>query len=214
MKAAMRKMHLRTARGVAGVFLLIASAGCGSKSSTALEPCDTECKDGIALRAVRETMRFVYNQKLQGKPVGAQDAGADCLMTGTAQVFGTGTSNPEQGATEVHLTYVFNECLFTVPKNPTRERNYAMTITGAVTEDGILAVQPSSTTSLKLVSQALSLTGTVSDPPIDYDETICMLTDAMMTTDAMPRRLDAAQNGNNVAGTLCGRTASFTGFSN
>ena len=200
MKAAMRKMHLRRAREVAGVLLLIASNGCGSKSNTPLEPCDTECKDGIALRAVRETMRFVYNQKLQGKPIGAQDAGADCLMMGTAQVFGTGTSNPVQGATEVDLTYVFDGCHFTVPKNPTRERNYAMTITGAVTEKGILAVQPSSTTSLVLSSQALSLTGTVSDPPIAYDETICPL--------------DAAQNGNNVAGTLCGRTASFMGFSN
>ena len=128
-------------------------------------------------------------------------------MAGTAQVFGTGTSNPVQGATEVDLTYVFDGCHFTVPKNPTRERNYAMTITGAVTEKGTLAVQPSSTTSLVLLSEVLSLTGTVSDPPIDYDETICMLIDAMK-----PPRLDAAQNGNNVAGTLCGRTASFMGF--
>ena len=59
MKAAMRKINLRRAREVAGVLLLIASSGCGSKSSAPLEPCDTECKDGIALRAVRETMRFV-----------------------------------------------------------------------------------------------------------------------------------------------------------
>jgi len=185
--------------GFASFLLLAAAAGCGSKSSSAaLEPCDTECKDNIALRAIRETIRFVYNQKLQGKPVGPQDAGADCLMEGTAEVFGNATSNASQGTTEVDLTYVFSGCLFTVPKNATRDRNYTVTLTGAVTEKGILAVQPSSTTSLVLSSQALDLTGTVSDPPIQYEESGCAL--------------DAVQNGNDVAGTLCGRTASLSGF--
>src|SRR5438132_4547105 len=130
MKAAMKKTHVACRSELAWVFLLAASMGCGSKSSTALAPCDTECKDDIALRSVRETMRWVYNQKLQGKPVGAQDAGADCLMAGTAQVFGNATSNPFQGATEVELSYVFTGCRYSVPKNATHDRNYAMTLTG------------------------------------------------------------------------------------
>jgi hypothetical protein len=198
MKSAMKKPNVPLALGTVSLLLFVMSAGCGSKSSTALEPCDTECKDNIALRSIRETMRFVYNQKLQGKPVGPQDAGANCLMQGTAQVFGTATSNPSQGATVVDLTYVFSGCLFTVPKNATRERNYSITLTGAVTESGILAVQPTSTTSLVLLSQALDLKGTVSDPPIPYEESGCAL--------------DATQNGNNVVGKLCGRTAGFSGF--
>jgi hypothetical protein len=197
MMSAMRKRNV--AHGFGSLLLLAASAGCGSKSSSAsLEPCDAQCEDNIALRAVRETMRFVYNQKLQGKPMGAQDAGADCLMEGTAQVFGNATSNASQGATEVDLTYVFSGCLFTVPKNATRERNYLMTLTGTVTEKGTLAVQPSSTTSLVLSSSALDLKGTVSDPPVAYEQSGCAL--------------DAAQNGNGVAGTLCTRPASFSGF--
>src|SRR5262245_2732028 len=77
------------------------ATGCTGRAPAPPPPCDTQCKDNIALRAIRETMRWVYNQKLQGRPVGVQDASASCLMQGRTNIFGDAGSNASQGSTEV-----------------------------------------------------------------------------------------------------------------
>src|SRR5882672_12748422 len=92
--------------GLALIGSLALSIGCGGKAPSATPPCDQICKDNIALRALRETMRYVYNQRLPGQPVGEQDASASCLMQGTVQIMGDAGSNAVQGATIVELTYV------------------------------------------------------------------------------------------------------------
>ena len=143
-------------------------------------------------------MRFVYNQRLPGRPVGEQDASATCLMQGTVQIVGDAGANPEQGATIVDLTYVFDACVFSPSKNATHDRNYAMKLSGTLTESGILAVQPTSTTSLVIGSADFSFDGTVDDPAVPYKETGCSV--------------DVVQNGNDVSGTICRRPASFNGF--
>jgi hypothetical protein len=183
---------------VAALVALALSIGCGGKAPSATPPCDQICKDNIALRSLRETMRFVYNQRLPGRPVGEQDASASCLMQGTVQIVGDAGSNPVQGATTVDLTYVFDRCFLQPAKSATHDRNYAMTLTGTLTESGILAVQPTSTTSLVIRSDAFSFEGMVDDPPVPYSASGCPV--------------DVAQNGNAVMGTICERTASFNGF--
>src|SRR5689334_14405646 len=92
--------------------LLLTLTACGSKVSDPPPPppCDEECKDEIALRALRETTKLAFNLTLQGKPVGEHDRSTPCPLGGTARVAGVATSNAVQGATEVKLVYVLAAC--------------------------------------------------------------------------------------------------------
>jgi hypothetical protein len=176
-------------------FVATFGAACGGNPPAAPPPCDQTCLDGTALRSLRETMRVAYNGTLMGGPVGAQDATFDCLMNGTAHVFGTASSQPEQGSTFVTLTYEFHACLHAAVPNPTADRNYVMLLDGTATEDGTIAVQPTATTSLQIQSQDMTFAGQVSDPPVDYAESNCAV--------------DVLQDGGSVSGFLCGRMAGF-----
>jgi hypothetical protein len=153
-------------------------------------PCDQKCADQIAVRGYREMLKLMYNVTLQGKPVGQHDETRPCPLGGTARVFGNATSNAVQGATEVHLTYVLDHCAYErQDTDPTQ--NYSLTLTGTTTEDGTIAIQPSSTTSLTLKSDGMTFAGKVHDPPVDYNETQCAL--------------DLGQNGNQLSGKICTR---------
>lgn len=209
----LRRWPMTTALVAKALLACAASAGpalgCGaSKAVTPPPPCDQTCKDNIAMRAIRETMRWVYNQELPGSPVGDQDASAQCLMQGTTAIFGDAGSNPVQGVTRVDLTYVFDGCFYSPAKNATHDRNYAMTLNGTVTEQGILSVQPSTTTSLVIRSMAITLAGTVDDPPVAYTDADAGDSDAGPVT----CELDMGQNGNMMSGTICQREASYSGF--
>ena len=83
-----------------------------------------------------------------------------------------------------------------VPPSATPNENYSLVMTGRVTQQGTLAVQPSSTTALLIDSEALSVSGTVYDPPLAYELSDC--------------KLSVAQQGNRVSGVICGRNAGFT----
>jgi hypothetical protein len=193
----LRTTPVRTLIALAACLAL--TNGCaGGKAPAPPPPCDQICKDNIALRSLRETMRFVYNQRLPGRPVGMQDASASCLMNGTVQIAGDAGSNPDQGATTVDLIFLFVGCFYQPAKSATHDRNYAMKLNGTVTESGTLSVQPTSTTSLVIRGDDFSFEGMVDDPAVEYRETGCAV--------------DVAQNGNAVSGTLCGRPASFNGF--
>lgn len=174
---------------------VVSCGGSGGGSSTT-PSCDTACRDGVALLALRLAIKTVYNTKLQGGPVGTQNAGTMCqLPTGSAMVSGTASSNPDQGTTTVNLTYVFHNCVYSqIDSDPTQ--TYNLTLDGTVTEVGTIAVQPSSTTALEFTSSAFSFSGSVYGPPIDYVQKGCAL--------------QLGQNGNNVSGTLCGRDAGTT----
>ncbi|MBX3198378.1 MAG: hypothetical protein KF894_09630 [Labilithrix sp.] len=168
-------------------------AGCGSSVSAppAPPPCDEACQDGVALKALRETMKLAFNLTLQGKPVGEHDETTPCPLGGSARVFGSATSNALQGATEVKLTYVLSDCRYLF-KDDDAEDNYAMQIAGTMTQEGILAVQPSSTSALVMKGESMKLLGTVYDPPIEY---------------AADCPIELGQNGNKLTGTICGRDA-------
>lgn len=152
-------------------------------------PCDEECTDGIAILAVREAAKLAFNVMLQGKPVGDHDETKPCPFGGTARVFGNATSNATQGATEVRLTYVFAGCAG-LSKDDEAKENYELRLTGTLTQEGILAVQPSATSALIMKSDTMKIEGTVYDPPKDYNADC---------------PLELGQNGNALTGKICGR---------
>jgi len=180
--------------------LLLCGCGAGALPD-APPPCDQACRDGVALRGVRETMKLAYNVLIQGKPVGAQDGSTPCRSSdgsqgGRVRLFGNATSNAIQGSSFVELEYEFEECAYSVPPSATAEHNYNLILSGRVKQQGTLAVQPSSTTALLMGSESIRISGTVYDPPVDYEAVDCVLA--------------VAQQGSRISGTLCGRNAGFT----
>ena len=174
------------------LFVFVA-AGCSSaEKADPAPPCERECQDGVALRALRETMKLTYNLTLQGNPVGAQDESTDCPGGGSARIFGTATSNAVQGATEVDLTYELSQCAYS-RRDESPKENYDVTLDGSITQVGTIVVQPGATTALIIAADPLALTGTVYDPPIAFDEPACTV--------------QLGQSGNDLSGDLCGRSA-------
>lgn len=168
------------------------SCGGGSAVTPAPEPppCDDECKDAIAVKAVRETVKLAFNLTFQGKPVGAYDLTTPCPLGGTARVTGSATSNAIQGATEVDITYELAGCAY-LEKDDDAEDNYEITLTGTLTQKGTLAVQPTSTSAVIMRSESMKIAGTVYDPPSPYDQEC---------------PLELGQTGNRLSGKMCGRT--------
>jgi hypothetical protein len=183
-------------RGWPLALVLLGACSLNAGNTPAAAPaCDGPCQDSIALRAVREAMKTAYNRMLTGNDAGPQDETSPCPLGGQIHVFGSASSNAAQGATRVSLSYVFDRCKFaSVDTEPTR--NYSVTLTGTVAEDGTLAVQPTATTSLILKSDALDVAGSVGVPTVDYSAAACALA--------------IGQNGNQLSGTLCGRVAGVT----
>ena len=173
---------------------VLALAACGDKEVPPNPPCEQECKDAVALRALRETMKFAFNWTFQGEPYGTHDITTTKFIRGSARVHGDATSIPELGVTRVDLTYEFSQATY-VQKDTEPRENFAIEVGGVVTQEGKLAVQPSSPTVLIMRSEAVTLRGSLYDPPIVYEETDCTL--------------EVNQNGNRVSGKLCGRDAGF-----
>ena len=165
-------------------------SGCSDPQAEPSPPCDQECQDRTAARALRETMKLVYNITLQGNPVGPQDETTPCPLGGKARVFGQATSNAKFGSTEVSLTYELAAC-HSLSRDEEAGENYDMVVTGSVSQTGTLAVQPTATTALVMQSAAITLEGDVYDPPIGYSIAACAV--------------DMGQDGNQLLGTLCGR---------
>jgi len=69
--------------------------------------------------------------------------------------------------------------------------NYRLATSGTFRQTGTLAVQPTATTALGMKSDAVTITGTVYDPPIPYEQKACPLL--------------SNQDDSKVTGTLCGR---------
>jgi hypothetical protein len=175
---------------VLGLVMALVAAGCSDEQADPSPPCDEECQDSTAARALRETMKLVYNITLQGKPVGPQDETTPCPLGGQARVFGTASSNPKFGSTQVELTYELAACHY-LSRDDEPGENYDMTVTGTVSQSGTLAVQPTATTALVMQGAAVTLVGNVYDPPIDYAADACAV--------------ELGQSGNQLSGTLCGR---------
>jgi hypothetical protein len=168
--------------------------GCGEDASRAPASCDARCLDEVALRSVRETLKLVYNLTLQANPVGAQNESTRCPRAGSAHVFGTATSVPEQGATRLDLTYELVDCAY-LQRDDEPDESYDVIISGRITQLGTLAVQPTSTTALLFDGDSVAIRGKLFDPAYDYAEMACPLA--------------VSQNGNRLAGSFCEREVGF-----
>jgi len=202
MEQAMKSVRLSRALSLVafvGLAAALASGCAAGNAPAAPPPCDQVCKDSVAMRSLREAMRFAYNFTLQGKPIGMQDQTGPCPPPGIGSfhIVGDGQVNALLGLTTVDLTYTFTSCRLALPKSTTPERNYTMTLDGAVTEKGTLAMG-GPTTAVIISSAGFSFSGTVYDPPNVYDEMGCAV--------------DARQDGNTVSGMICGRMAGLNGF--
>ena len=182
---------------VCAVSLLLSSSvisGCSAEEAAPSKTCDAECRDESAVRALREAIKVVYNLTLQANPVGEQDENTRCPLGGSARVQGLASSLAEQGATELLLVYELDDCAY-LQRDDEPEESYDVVISGTVSEQGILAVQPTATTALIFESASISLTGTVYDPAVPYAEPDC------------PLRF--GQDGNHFSGDWCGRRVAF-----
>jgi hypothetical protein len=187
-------MHRRLlpSHGAVVAFLLPLLVACSGPDPEPSPPCERKCQDANAMRALRETLKLVFNLTLQGNPVGPQDETTLCPMGGSGRVFGQATANAIQGAIEVDLTYELTQCAY-LQRDEDPPENYDMTLTGTVLQQGTIAVQPSVTTALNMSSEAVTFSGNVYDPPIEYNEDACPVV--------------LGQNGNHVSGTICEREA-------
>jgi hypothetical protein len=185
-------MSQRTPIGL--LLLLLAAPACSDDTASDAPPCDDACRDETAARSLREIIKLVYNLALQGNVVGEQDETTRCPHGGNARVAGLASSNAEQGANELALGYELRDCAYQ-HQDDDAEESYDVVISGTVTEEGTLAVQPTATTALIFESEEISISGTVYDPPFDYAEPACAL------------RL--AQNGNHLSGSWCQREIGF-----
>jgi hypothetical protein len=182
---------------------VVFSPGCGGNPPAPPPPCDLQCQDGVALRALRVGMRLAFNFGVAAKPVGKQDVTVPCIPTGNVHIVGTAESNAALGTSTVDLTYTFTDCKNPSIKSTMPERNYDVVMNGVVNENGSLAMG-GPTTSLNFVGTGVGIVGTVYDPPSKYPP------DDHPETDC---ELKAKQDGNTVDGFLCGRQVDgFSGF--
>ncbi len=203
----MRKRQSKAGRVLALAMLLavtlIGPACSGAGPSPTAPTCDRVCQDAVAMRAFRETMKQVFNGALQNGPVGPQDQTYACSpFGGTAHITGTATSNANVGTTTVNLTYVFDHCRY-IAADTEPTQNYDIAISGTAVEVGTIAVQPGTTTSLTMTSDAMTFAGTVYSPPLPFGS----VADAAAPE---PCALQLAQNGNQLSGTICGRVSGLT----
>jgi hypothetical protein len=159
--------------------------------------------DGVALRALRLTIKFVYNFGVQGRDAGAQSASVPCYpgspSGGSGRVDGKAVPVADQGLTTVELAYALDGCNIYQLKDDTAAHNFDLHLTGAITEKGALSATSTAQTAVFFDTPdggTIAFSGTVYDPPITYDESGC--------------EVHIVQNGNDVAGTLCGRDAAFS----
>jgi hypothetical protein len=191
-----RKAGAAARVGVVGAVVAAALAACGGgSSSSTTPPCDSTCQDSVALRSLRDGIKLAYNLALQGQPVGPQNATAQCPLGGSVRVAGTATSNASVGSTTVSLTYFLTACGYSQTDTDPNQ-TYSVTVDGVVTESGTIAQVSTSTTALDIGSTSFSLTGTVYSPGIDYTASACAL--------------EVGQNGNELSGTMCGRSVGVT----
>jgi hypothetical protein len=176
-------------RGLA-LLLALGALACGAEDPPPSPPCEEKCQDKIAVRALREMMKLAYNLTIYTNPVGPQDETTPCPQGGQAHVFGEATTNTLQGANIVNLTYVFTGCGH-IERDDEADENYEMTLDGEITQVGTMAVQPTITTALILHSVSMTMSGTVYDPPLDFQVDAC--------------EIQLGQDGNNLSGTICGR---------
>jgi hypothetical protein len=231
----MQRGTMRRTLVIAGIVsVALFAIGCSGKQPAPSAPCDQECKDAIALRALREAMRsaFTNNVAYRDQDNGPQDEWGHCDKgVGSSHIFGTAVSNKQQGMTKVNLTYEFLSCLATRVE-ATPELNYNLSLKGTVTEVGTLSTLSTSPPALKISTlgarppdggaDAGGEDGGADAGGEDGGEDggadgggfstlsfIGTLYDPPVEYHETVCEILAMQNGNNVSGWICGRIAGY-----
>jgi hypothetical protein len=223
----MQRGTMRRTLVIAGsLSVALYAMGCSGKQPAPSAPCDQECRDAIALRALREAMRsaFTINVAYKDRDNGLQDVEGRCSDTGvgSARIFGTAVSNTQQGMTKVDLAYEFLSCLVTSVE-ATPERNYDLSLKGTVTEVGALSALSTSPNALKIATLGASPPDGGADAggedagdeggadagafsTLSFNGTVY---DPPVEYHENVCEILAMQNGNNVSGWICGRIAGY-----
>src|SRR5260221_6584748 len=86
-----------------------ATSSSGGAGQTYVPPtCDQGCQDYLVSWALNDTIWFLWNQKLAGRPVGAQDIMGACPLGGTVHI--TGMDSVANGTTTSDIQFELTGC--------------------------------------------------------------------------------------------------------
>jgi hypothetical protein len=158
-------------------------SGGGSSGDSDGSACDQGCLDDGTGYGIIETLRFLYNANLAGRPVGTQNVSASCPLGGGAVITGTTSFDSFNGITGVNLTFSASSC------RHSDGSIFDLTLTGAVNQSGTFS---NISTALSYSSTALAISGSV------YGEIVVETCS-----------LSIARSDSSVTGVLCGRSFSY-----
>lgn len=127
------------------------AGGTAGGSTAATDPvCDQTCQDYLVSLGLVDTVTLAYNQSIAGTPVGTEDVTAPCPLGGSVHITGTTNYSPDNGISNVDLTYAFENC-----KNS--DSLYQLTFTGSVRQYGTF--KNDGYTALTYTSESLTVAG-------------------------------------------------------
>ena len=101
----------------------------GGSGSTYVPPsCGQECQDYLVSWALNDTIWFLWNQKLAGRPVGPQDTSGACPLGGNVHITGF-DAVADNGITTADVVFDLDAC-------ENSNEVYSLTFTGAVRLEG------------------------------------------------------------------------------
>jgi hypothetical protein len=159
-----------------------ASNGAGGSGTTYEPPtCDQGCQDYLVGWALDDTLWFLWNQHIAGKPAGVQDIMGDCALGGTVHI--TGMNGVAGGTNTTDIEFTLADC-------ENSDVRYDLTFTGTVSMVGTFNVDVDST------AEVFSAPGLAVSGSLDYldDPTIDQACDVTVKQD------DSA-----ISGRMCGR---------
>jgi hypothetical protein len=159
------------------------SGGSGGSGGTYTPPtCGQTCQDYLVAHGVNNTVWFLWNQLVAGRPSGSKDTTGTCPLGGSVHLTGT-TGVSDNGINTADVTFAFQGC-------SNSDEVYSLTFTGEVAMEGSFR-SGSDFMAMTFISPSLDASGTLDfydDPEIS--ET-CEVT--------------FAQSGTGETGTLVGR---------
>ena len=159
-----------------------ASNGAGGSGSTYEPPtCDQGCQDYLVGWALDDTMWFLWNQHVAGRPVGVQDITGACAFGGTVHI--TGMNGVAGGTNTTDIQFALAGC-------ENSDLRYELTFTGTVSMVGSFNGDTNFTAEVFSAS-GLAVSGSLNyldDPAIDQ------------ACDVTVKQDDSA-----ISGRICGR---------
>jgi hypothetical protein len=133
----------------------------GSGGGNTLPSCGQACQDYLVSYGLNDTMWFLWNQLVAGRPSGTKDESGACPLGGSVHITGT-TSVSDNGIDVVDVAFALTSC-------ENADNVYSLSYTGTVTMQGTFDSN-SDVLAITFSSSSLVATGTLhyyDDPIID-----------------------------------------------